>query len=381
MVSRFIKEVRQRYRRSSGSIYLIETAMFGNERQFINNCLDSRKVSTIGEEVGQFEEVVASRLGVKYALATSSGTAALHLGLMALGVKSDEWVLTSPFTFIATSNAILQAGGQPLFIDIDQTTLGLCPVALEEFLTKETEVDSSGNCYHRASRRRIAACLPIHVFGHPANLPPIQRLCQQYNIPVLEDAAEGLGSLVSGQAVGTFGDAGVLSFNGNKIITSGGGGVLLTDDKTIYQKAFHRANQLKSSMNNEVEEVSYNYRMPALNAALGLAQWQHLNQCVEQKRALYGWYANLFNESDIEVLKEPPDSHSNYWLQALVFPNRQQRDIFVEKTNASGIETRVAWKSLHRYPLFNHRFHTSLSNAEWAESYLVNIPSTIVPDA
>ncbi|MGB3588705.1 MAG: DegT/DnrJ/EryC1/StrS family aminotransferase [Tunicatimonas sp.] len=381
MVNRFIQEVRQHYRRPSESIYLIETAMFGNERQFINNCLNSRKVSTIGEEVEQFERAVASRLGVKYALATSSGTAALHLGLMALGVRSQEWVLTSPFTFIATSNAILQAGSQPLFIDIDRTTLGLCPAALEEFLTKETEVDSSGNCYHRASRRRIAACLPIHVFGHPANLPAIVQLCQQYNIPVLEDAAEGLGSSISGQSVGTFGSAGVLSFNGNKIITSGGGGMLLTNDETIYQKAFRRANQLKSSMNNEVKEVSYNYRMPALNAALGLAQWQHLDQCVQQKRKLYNWYADLFGEFKVQVMQEPPQSYSNYWLQAIVFPDQQQSDIFVRKTNEAGIETRAAWKSLHRYPLFNHRFHCSLPHAEWAESCLANIPSTIVPNA
>ncbi|WKN42825.1 DegT/DnrJ/EryC1/StrS family aminotransferase [Tunicatimonas pelagia] len=381
MVTQFIQEVRRHYQRPSGAIYLIETAMFGNEHEFINNCLDSRKVSTIGEEVGQFEETIARRLGVKYALATSSGTAALHLGLMAIGVKSRDWVLTSPFTFIATSNAILQAGGQPLFIDIERATLGLSPTKLEEFLVRETYSNSSGHCYHRASERRIAACLPIHVFGHPANLPEIDKLCRRYNIPVLEDAAEGLGSSVCGQSVGTFGDVGVVSFNGNKIITSGGGGMLLTDDESIYRKAFRRANQLKSSVNNDVVEVNYNYRMPALNAALGLAQWQHLDQGIQQKRTLYNWYSNLFSESSIEVIKEPSESYSNYWLQAIVFSDQQQRDSFVEKTNEAGIETRAAWKLLHRYPLFNHRFHTPLPNAEWAESCIANIPSTIMPDA
>ena len=381
MVNQFIQEVRQHYRRPHGKIYLIETAMFGNELQFINNCLNSGKVSTIGQEVKQFEDAIATRLNVKYALATSSGTAALHLGLMALGVKPKEWILTSPFTFLATSNAILQAGGRPLFVDIDRSTLGLSPNKLEEFLAQETYLDESGNCYHQASGRRIAACLPIHVFGHPADVKTIVRLCQQYRIPVLEDAAEGLGSTLHGQAVGTWGNAGVISFNGNKVITSGGGGMLLTNEELIYQRAFRRANQLTSAMSNEVNEVSHNYRMPALNAALGLAQLTHLDHCLQQKRILYNWYAALFQESDITVWREQPEAHSNYWLQAAVFPNQEQRDSFVKQTNTAGIETRAAWKSLHRYSLFSHDFHTSLPQAEWAESCIANLPSTIIPYA
>ncbi len=218
MVNQFIREVRRRFQRLEGNIYLIETAMFGNEQQYINRCLQTAKVSTIGEEVSQLEKSVAKRLRVKYAVATSSGTAALHLSLMVCGVRMDDLVITQPFTFIATANAIQHAGAQPAFVDIDRSTLGLCPDALSRFLDTETRMVQSF-CFHRQSGKRISACMPVHTFGHPGRMLEIIDICQQYNIKVVEDAAEGLGSRLNNESDGSLGDFGVISFNGNKIVT------------------------------------------------------------------------------------------------------------------------------------------------------------------
>ncbi|MEM9833140.1 MAG: DegT/DnrJ/EryC1/StrS family aminotransferase [Bacteroidota bacterium] len=437
MIQRFIQEVREYYQRPTKAIYLIETTLFGNEYQFVKECLDSGVVSTIGKEVERLEQAAIQQTGAKYAVATSSGTAALHLGLLALGVQSNDWVLTTPFSFVATANAIAHAGASPLFLDIDRNTLGLSPDSLEQFLGEEVHIDNDGLSIHRLSQRRIAACLPVHVFGHPAHLPEIVSLCNQYNIPVLEDAAEGLGSTRDGRSVGTIGKAGVLSFNGNKIITTGGGGMLLTSDQDVYQFVCSRASQrpedglvgdsavskslgygaityspkpdiprnnpiasalnYKRSENNETartsqarnpklrslisSSISYNYQMPALNAALGLAQWEYLEKRIQQKRTLAHWYQLLFAQSEIKVLDEPADVYSNYWLNALLFPERGSRDQFVQEARKAGIEARPAWTLLSRYPAFYQPYSMPLPNAQWAESCLANVPSTILAHA
>ncbi|MEM8969914.1 MAG: DegT/DnrJ/EryC1/StrS family aminotransferase, partial [Bacteroidota bacterium] len=366
MIQQFIRELREYYQRPSEAIYLIETTMFGNEYQFVKECLHSGKVSTIGTEVERLEQAIIQRTGAKYAVATSSGTAALHLGLLALGVKSNDWVITTPFTFVATANAIVHSGASPMFLDIDRRTLGLSPEVLAEFLAKETYFDNSGQCIHTVSKRRIAACLPVHVFGHPTHMTKIVQVCNQHGIPVLEDSAEGLGSTRNGQSVGTHGKAGVLSFNGNKIVTTGGGGALFTSDLEVYQSVRSTASSTLSYSlllsypedkplgygltanlpkletpgysvsatptsykipgSNAIASVSqarnsglkpfigssvgYNYRMPALNAALGLAQWEHLDQRIQKKRNLAHWYQSLFANSEVKVLDEPTDCFS-----------------------------------------------------------------------
>ncbi|MGD1895209.1 MAG: LegC family aminotransferase [Cyclobacteriaceae bacterium] len=380
MVNQFIREVRRRFQRLEGNIYLIETAMFGNEQQYINRCLQTAKVSTIGEEVSQLEKSVAKRLRVKYAVATSSGTAALHLSLMVCGVRMDDLVITQPFTFIATANAIQHAGAQPAFVDIDRSTLGLCPDALSRFLDTETRMVQSF-CFHRQSGKRISACMPVHTFGHPGRMLEIIDICQQYNIKVVEDAAEGLGSRLNNESVGSLGDIGVFSFNGNKIVTCGGGGMLVTNDEQRFTQARAIATQSKNQINAISTQVGYNYRMPALNAALGLAQWKHLDHNIQLKRALTNWYQELFSNSEVTIFTEKPDVYSNYWLQTALFPTREQRDDFVRQTNAAQIETRAAWCSLHRHPRFRDCCRGPLPISEWAEDCLANLPSSIIPHA
>ena len=380
MVNQFVREVRRRFQRPEGNIYLIETAMFGNEQQYINRCLQTAKVSTIGEEVPKFEKVVADRLGAKYAVATSSGTAALHLSLMVCGVHTDDLVITQPFTFIATVNAIQHAGAQPVFIDIDRSTLGLCPQALRSFLEAETTM-VQGSCIHRQSGKRISACIPVHTYGHPARMSEIVNICLQYHISVVEDAAEGLGSTLKKKPLGTFGNIGVFSFNGNKIITSGGGGMLVTNNERWFTQAQVIATQSKNQVTSVSPLVGYNYRMPALNAALGLAQWERLDQNIQQKRGLTDWYQSLFYTSEVEIFTEGPGVFSNYWLQTGIFPSREQRDDFVQQTNAAQIETRAAWSSLHCHSRFLDSYRGPLPNSEWAENCIANLPSSIIPHA
>ncbi|MEO0331803.1 MAG: DegT/DnrJ/EryC1/StrS family aminotransferase [Bacteroidota bacterium] len=437
MIKQFIRKLREYYQRPSEAIYLIETAMFGNEYQFVKECLHSGKVSTIGTEVERLEQAIIQHTGAKYAIATSSGTAALHLGLLALGVKPNDWVLTTPFTFVATANAIVHSGASPMFLDIDRHTLGLSPEVLAEFLANETYIDNSGQCVHTVSKRRITVCLPVHVFGHPAHMTEIVQVCNQYGITVLEDSAEGLGSTRNNQPVGTNGKAGVLSFNGNKIVTTGGGGALLTSDLEVYQSVRSTASSTliysllsssaedkpleyglnanlpkletpgysvsaaptsyKTPGSNAIASVSqaqnsrlkafvgssvgYNYRMPALNAALGLAQWEHLDQRIQKKRDLAYWYQSLFANSEVKVLDEPTDCFSNFWLNALIFPERNSRDQFVLDSTKAGIESRPVWTLLSRYPSFTNSYQMPLPNARWAESCMANIPSTIFPHA
>ncbi len=246
-MTEFVQFVRAYYQRPAGAIHLIETSIFGNEYKYIKECLDSQRVSTSGTLTDTFEQNIANYSGSAYAIATISGTSALHLALLATGVQPGDWVITQPFTYVATANAIRYTGAYPLFIDIDRDTLGLSPQKLMNFLEKEADVDDQGRCIHRPTRRRIAACLPVHTFGHPARIDELISVSERYGMPVVEDAAEGLGSRYQNQQVGTFGKAGVFSFNGNKIVTSGGGGAVITDDAEVAARVRHLATQAKSN--------------------------------------------------------------------------------------------------------------------------------------
>ena len=375
----FVQFIREYYQRPERSIHLIETPIFGNEHKYIKECLDSQMVSTSGRLTDTFEQRIAAYTGSAHAVATVSGTSALHLALLAVGVQPNDWVITQPFTFVATANAIRYAQANPLFVDIDQDTLGLSPQKLAEFLESAAEIDDQGRCVHRLTGRRIAACLPVHTFGHPARMDKIGSVCQRYGIAVVEDAAEGLGSQYQKRQVGTFGQAGVFSFNGNKIVTSGGGGAVVTNDAAIAQRVQHLATQAKTKERFRYthDAVGYNYRMPSINAALGLAQWNHLGYILSEKKRLAIAYESFFRHHTTTWIAGPKGSSSNYWLNALLFPHPAQRDSFLQETHRHQVYTRAAWPLLHHLPIFASEYHGDLTQAEWIEKRLANLPSSI----
>ena len=370
----FVSFIRQYYQRPQEEIHLIETPIFGHEHKYMKECLDSQQVSTVGPLVEQFEQQLAEYVNSPYAVATVNGTSALHLSLVALGVQANDWVITQPFTFVATANAIRYTGAHPLFLDIEADTLGLSPEKLADFLQQEAVVDDHGQCLHRQTRRRIAACMPVHTFGHPVKIDQIVVLCEEYNIPVVEDAAEGLGSTYRGRSVGTFGKMGVFSFNGNKLITCGGGGALVTHDRALAERARHLSTQAK--VQHTYDAVGFNYRMPNLNAALGLAQWEKLPFMLSEKRALAQTY-DYFLEQRAPLMMEPTLAHSNYWLNAILLSSSTERDTFVQQTNQQKVYTRPAWTLLPTLPMFASQHHGNLDYAMFVEKHLATLPSSI----
>ena len=371
----FVSFIRAYYQRPRGEIHLIETPIFGHEHKYMKECLDSQQVSTVGPLVEQFEQQLAEYVNSPYAVATVNGTSALHLSLLSLGVQADDWVIAPPFTFVATANAIRYTGAHPLFVDIEADTLGLSPEKLADFLQQEAVVDDHGQCLHRQTRRRIAACMPVHTFGHPAKIDQIVELCEQYYIPVVEDAAEGLGSTYQeGRSVGTFGKIGVFSFNGNKLVTCGGGGALVTHDRALAERARHLSTQAK--VQHRYDAVGFNYRMPNLNAALGLAQWEKLPFMLAEKRALAEAYAYFFQER-APLMTEPAQAHSNYWLNAILLSSPAERDAFVRQTHQQQVYIRPAWTLLHSLPMFASQYHANLDYAIFIEKHVATLPSSI----
>ena len=379
MFESIVAFVRELYGTPSGFIPLHVPQFRGNEKRYLLDTIDSTFVSSVGEYVDLFEKQIAEFTGAGYAVAVVNGTNALQVALHLAGVTAGDYVITQPLTFIATCNAISYQGASPLFVDIDATTLGLSPHKLEEFLAHETTIDSRGYCVHTASRRKIAACLPMHTFGHPTQIDDIRAVCARYRIPLVEDAAESLGSRYRGKHTGTFGMAGALSFNGNKIITCGGGGAIITDDETVARQAKHLTTQAKVPHAWEYvhDEIGYNYRMPNLNAALACAQLEMLPQFLEEKRIIAQAYADFFASYEVVFVEEPEYATSNYWLNTLLLKNRSERDAFLEYTNKHQVMTRPAWQLMHRLPMFENTLRNDLSMAESLADRLVNIPSSV----
>ena len=312
-------------------------------------------------------------------VATSSGTSALHLALISVGVMPGDEVITQPLTFVATCNAISYCGAEPVFVDISRKTLGMSPESLKNFLEKYGEV-RHGTCYNRYTGRRISACVPVHVFGHPCEIDKIVEICAQYNIKVVEDSAEALGSFYKGKHVGTFGEAGIISFNGNKIITTGGGGAILTNNKEIELLAKHLSTTAKVPSDYEYihDRVGYNYRMPNINAALGVAQMKKLKLLLEKKRRLADKYRNFFAGLEIaKFVDEPPHSSSNFWLNSIIFTDKDTRDMFLKMSNEEGIMTRPAWKLMTSLPMYRKCQKTDIKTADFIQSRLVAIPSWV----
>ena len=377
--NKLIKLVRDIYQ-TDDYIPLHAPRFHSNEKKYLLDVIDSTFVSTVGEYVNRFEQHVVEYTGANYAIATVNGTSALHTALLVAGVQHNEEVITQSLTFVATCNAIKYCGAEPVFVDVERTTLGMSAVSLQEFLHQHAEVRNDGQCWNKITNRLIRACVPMHNFGHPVNVYDIKKLCDDYQIQLVEDAAESLGSFYDGKHTGTFGQAAAISFNGNKIITAGGGGVVITDDPEIARHAKHVTTTAKQPHPwlYVHDELGFNYRMPNINAALGCAQIEALPDYVENKRALAARYAEWFDSHGYEFIQEPLRARSNYWLNAFLVKSRSERDAILEQTNQSGVMTRPVWTPLHTLDLYKCCYRMNLPDTEWIEDRLVNIPSGVV---
>ena len=351
----------------------------GNEKKYLIECIDTTFVSSVGKFVDRFEEDTARYTGCKRAVVCVSGTNALHMSLMLAGVERDDEVITQALTFIATCNALSYIGAHPVFIDVDKDTMGLSPVAVREWLAKNSE-QKNGECYNKRTGRRIKACVPMHTFGHPVHLDELVEVLEEYHIVLVEDAAESIGSLYKGKHTGTFGKVGALSFNGNKTITTGGGGMMLFNDEQLGAYAKHITTQAKIPHRWEFrhDHIGYNYRMPNINAALGCAQLEHIEEYVASKRETARAYHEFFsNISEIEFFTEPENTRSNYWLNAVVLKDKGMQQDFLQYTNDHGVMTRPIWELMNRLPMFEHCENDGLRNTIWFADRVVNIPSSV----
>ena len=370
--------IRDLYGKKEAFIPLHAPTFAGNEKKYLEECIDTTFVSSVGKFVDLFEQKVAEYTAAKYAVVCVNGTNALHIALKLSGVEEGDMVITQPLTFIATTNAIVYAGAVPAFVDVDKDTMGLSPTSLERFLQDNAQL-RNGTCYHKQTGRRIKACLPMHTFGHACRIEEILAICEHYHIAVVEDAAEAMGSYYKGKHLGTFAKIGAISFNGNKTITTGGGGMILTDDEAIAQRAKHLTTQAKLPHAWEFvhDEIGYNYRMPNINAALGVAQLEQLDGFLVNKRATAEAYKAFFKQQQVAFFEERADEHCNYWLNAIILKDKSERDSFLTEMNAKAVMCRPIWQLMNRLPMFVNCERGDLSNAEWLEARVVNIPSGV----
>lgn len=359
---------------------LHEPVFAGNEWQYVKDCIDSGWVSSVGKYVDRFEAMLADFTGTKRAVAVVNGTAALHIGLQLAGVARDDEVLVPALTFVATANPVVYCGAVPHFIDSEERTLGVDPARLSDYLQREAEM-RTGGCYNKRTGRRISAVVPMHVFGHPVDLDPLAEVCEHFQLALVEDAAESLGSLYKGRHTGNWGKVAVLSFNGNKTVTTGGGGAIITNDEEVGRLAKHLTTTAKvpHQWSFYHDQTGYNYRMPNINAALGCAQLEQLPGFIGSKRALARRYADRFaGVAGGRIFTEPDFACSNYWLNAFVLDkgNENYRDELLTATHAAGIITRPVWTPMHRLPMFTDCPRMDLRVAEELESRIVNLPSS-----
>lgn len=351
----------------------------GNERKYVLDTIESTYVSSVGAYVDRLEQMMCELTEAKHAIAIVNGTNALHLALLLAGVTSDDEVIGQSLTFIATYNALSYIGAEPIFVDVDKDTLGLSPQSLQTFLLKQTKKSADGYTYNKTTGKRIKACVPMHTFGLPCRIDEIEQICHEWNITLVEDAAESIGSYYKGIHTGRFGQLGIFSFNGNKTITSGGGGIIITDDAVLAKRAKHLSTQAKVPHKWEFvhDEIGYNYRMPNINAALACAQLEQLPQFIKNKRELSAYYKDVFEKIELKYCTEIKDAKANYWLNAILLTDRTERDAFLAYLNNHGIMSRPAWELMHRLSMFKHAQRNDLKNSEWLADRLVNIPSSI----
>ena len=381
----FTDFVRKTYNEPTEFIPLHPPYFGGNEKKYLNECIDSTFVSSVGKFVNQFEDMITDFTGAKYAIAAVNGTAALHMAFILADVKPKNEIITQALTFIATANAISYCGATPVFVDVDKDTMGMSPDSLLKFLEKNTtqELNPENNKVQPKnihSRNFITACVPMHTFGHPVRINEIVAICNDFNITVIEDAAESLGSYSNGKHTGTFGKIGTLSFNGNKTITTGGGGMIITDDEEIAKRAKHLTTTAKVPHKWDYihDEIGYNYRLTNLAAALGVAQMEQLPDILIRKRELAAKYTEFFKDTEIEFVSEKENAQVNYWLNAVVLADRKERDEFLDITNSKGVMTRPIWELMNRLEMFKNATTDGLLNSEWLADRVVNISSGVI---
>ena len=380
MFESLVEFIRDTYR-TSEFIPLHAPTFAGREREYVNETLDSTFVSSVGGFVDRFEKDIQQFTGTARAVATVNGTAALHTALYMAGVKNGDLVITQALTFVATCNALFHMGVKPVFLDVSRNSLGLCPLATQTWLEANAELNSHGQCHHKASGTRISAVVPMHTFGHPIELDEMIAVCNKWNLPIVEDAAESLGSLYKGEHAGTLGDFGALSFNGNKIITTGSGGMVLCRSEEDGERTKHVTTTAKVEHPYEFyhDEPGFNYRLSNLNAALGCAQMESLPLFLQQKRTLAHHYAAYFADNPLQFVDQPEYAESNFWLNAVICPDSDMRERLLQETNANGVMTRPIWKLMHRLPMFADALRDDLEISEWVEAHLVNLPSSPTP--
>ena len=377
MNNKLIQFVRDTYK-TNDFIPLHAPTFAGNEKAYVTETIDSTFVSSVGKYVESFEKQIEVYTGATKAVATVNGTAALHTALYMAGVKANDLVITQALTFVATCNALFHMGADPVFVDVSKLSLGLCPKATSEYLDDNATINSDGECIHKVSGRRIKAVVPMHTFGHPVELDELMTVCLKWNLVLVEDAAESLGSFYKGKHTGTISDFSAISFNGNKVITTGGGGMVLCKnlDDGVHTRHVTTTAKVPHPYEFYHDEPGFNYRLPNLNAALGCAQMEVLPEFLKQKRVLAEKYQELFVGTEFQFVVEPHYAKSNYWLNAIICPDTESRNLLLKETNENGVMTRPIWQLMHRLPMFKNAFRGDLNVSEWVEAHLINLPST-----
>lgn len=378
MYEELISKIREIQNFSEDSVPLHAPVFRGNERKYVLDAIDSTFVSSVGQYVNRFEDMLAEITGAARAIACANGTCALEMALRLAGTGPGDVVITQPISFVATANAIAHIGAEPIFVDIDSDTLGLSPAALVNFLEEHAEL-RHGVSRLRETGQKIAACVPMHTFGLPARIDEILDVCEEWNINLVEDAAEALGSRFKGRHCGVFGKVGCLSFNGNKTVTTGGGGAILTNDPDLGNLAKHLTTTAKRPHPYLYfhDQVGWNYRLPNLNAALGCAQLEQLDDFLAVKRKRAAAYAGLFETLDWEFVSEMEGGRSNYWLCAVLTNSLDERNRFLEESNAAGLGCRPVWEPLHNLPMYKNSMRGPLTTSEDISARLVNLPSGV----
>lgn len=372
----FINEVRNIYKEPF--IPLHRPIFDENEKDLLIDCIDTNFVSSVGQKVEDFENSITKFTGSKFAIATVNGTSALHLAMLLAGVKNGDEVITQSLTFVATCNAISYTNASPIFIDVDKDTMGMSPSALESFLNENAEI-KGGKAHNKKTGKKIAACVPMHTFGMPLRIQDISKICNKWNIALIEDAAESLGSFCDDIHTGNFGELSTLSFNGNKIITTGGGGMIITNNEKLALQAKHLSTTAKVDHPYEYkhDKVGYNYRLPNINAALGCAQMMKIKNFLKVKQELAEFWKIYFSQNDINFVTPISGTKPNNWLHAIVLESKKDRDSFLKYTNKENVMTRPIWALMSELPMFSKCQTDSLENSKWLEERVVNIPSSV----
>ena len=364
---------------TNDNICLHEPRFAGNEKKYLMETIDSTFVSSVGPFVDKFELEMSMLTNTAKAVAVANGTCALQISLLLAGVKLGDEILTQALTFVATANSISYLGASPIFIDVDLDTMGLSPKALNEFLSENAELRDDGS-YNKKTGKKISACMPMHTFGFMCRIDEIVKICNKWKIAVVEDSAEALGSKYKGKSSGSFGLLGAFSLNGNKIVTSGGGGAITTSDINIGNEAKHLTTTAKIPHKWEYthDKLGYNFRLPNINSALACAQLEQLDNIKNSKKEIFNQYKDFFKDSEINFVDIPNETDWNYWLMSIVLESKKDRDIFLEETNTEGIMTRPIWTLMYRLPMYKKNQRDSQINAEYLEERIVNLPSSAI---